>query len=554
MGKFQELGTTMSKYAALAYAKTKEWTKLLWEIIRRPIDVAKLAMLLSAFTLVAYNIPLVTMVVEGVDGDFNGVLICVSVVVLLLVLNFLLYYLLLYCFRVVGKYLIAFTFIGNAISLYFINTYNVLITKAMMGNVFNTRLSEAEGFFSFSAVLYFVILGVIPAIYIIATRIDYRSIWRFLASLGITLAIVCGTFLVNKQNILWIDYNATRIGGLAMPYCYTVNTVRYINQLILMNREETPLPDAEITTDTRDVVVLVIGESARSANFSLYGYKRCTNPMLEQVDELVVLDAKSAYTYTTDGVKAIIDHKPTDELYEILPNYLFRNGVDVIWRTSNWGEPPLHIDKVYKREELGERYGVDSSYDGALVAGLAEEIMASDKDKTLVIIHTSTSHGPEYYKRYPSQFKQFTPVCTEVEMSKANRSELINAYDNTILYTDHMLYTVIEELRSLPADMRRCMIYISDHGESLGEGGVYMHGLPMDMAPREQYEIPFIVWNSDPNTEVKPLNLVGQYHIFHSVMSYLGVTSPIFNEAKNIFTYTESLHIEENAVDDTDAE
>ena len=538
MVNFKESDTTVSRYAKLAYDKAKEWIKRFWALVRRPVDVTKLALILSIFTVI-YNIPLLKMVLNSVDNDFNGFLICTSVVVLLLVLNYLLYYILLYCFRVVGKYLIAFTFIGNAICLYFINGYNTLITMEMMGNVFNTRPSEAGGFFSLSAVLYFLILGVIPAVCVVATRINYRSIWRFLISLGVTLAIVGSTIVINKHNILWIDRHAPRIGGLAMPYCYTVNTIRYIHQHILMNRKEKPLPDAEITTDTRDVVVLVIGESARSANFSLYGYDRCTNPMLEQERELVVLDATSAYTYTTAGVKAIIDHKPTDELYEILPNYLYRNGVDVIWRTSNWGEPPLHIDKVYNREELGERYGVDDKYDETLIEGLAEEILASDKQKTLVVIHTSTSHGPEYYKRYPYEFEEFTPVCTEVEMSKANRSELINAYDNTILYTDYMLYTIIEQLRSLPDDMRCCMIYVSDHGESLGEGGIYMHGLPLDIAPREQYEIPFIVWNSDPRTDVKELKSVGQYHVFHSVMSYLGVTSPIYDEDMNIFCYEE---------------
>lgn len=538
MVNFKELGTTVSRYAKLAYGKAKEWVKRFWALVRRPIDVTKLALILSIFTFI-YNIPLIKMVVNSVDSDFNGFMISTSVVILLLVLNYLLYYILLYCFRVVGKYLIAFTFIGNAICLYFINGYNTLITMEMMGNVFNTRPSEAGGFFSLSAVLYFLILGVIPAVCVVATRINYRSIWRFLISLGVTLAIVCSTVVVNKHNILWIDRHAPRIGGLAMPYSYTVNTIRYIHRMILMNRKEKPLPDATITTDTRDVVVLVIGESARSANFSLYGYKRCTNPMLEQERDLIVFDATSAYTYTTAGVKAIIDHKPTEELYEILPNYLYRNGVDVIWRTSNWGEPPLHIDKVYKREDLGKRYGVDDKYDETLIAGLAEEILASDKKKTLVVIHTSTSHGPEYFKRYPYEFEEFTPVCTEVEMSKANRSELINAYDNTILYTDYMLYTIIEELRSLPDDMRRCMIFVSDHGESLGESGIYMHGLPLDIAPREQYEIPFLVWNSDPYTHVKDIESVGQYHVFHSVMSYLGMTSPIFNESKNIFWYEE---------------
>ncbi len=511
--------------------------KRLWAIIRRPTAITNIALVLSIFTLVVYNIPLLRMVVNSVDGDFNGFLIVASVVILLIVLNYLLYYILLFCFRVVGKYLIAFTFIGNAISLYFINSYNTLITEEMMGNVFNTRPSEAGGYFSFTAVVYFLILGVLPAICVVATRINYRSIGRFLISIVVTLAIVLSTVLVNKSNILWIDRHAPRIGGLAMPYCYTVNTIRYIHHWIQMNRKAIPLPDATITTDTRDVVVLVIGESARSANFSLYGYDRCTNPMLEQEENLIVLDATSAFTYTTAGVKAILDHKPTKELYEILPNYLYRNGVDVIWRTSNWGEPPLHIEKHYTREDLGERYGIDDKYDEALIYGLRNEILASNSNKVLVVIHTSTSHGPEYYKRYPYDFEEFTPVCTEVEMSKANRSELINAYDNTILYTDYMLSTIIDELKTLPEDMRCCMIYVSDHGESLGEGDVYMHGLPLDVAPSEQYTIPFIVWNSDPYTHVKSLGSVGQYHVFHSVMSYLGMTSPIYDESKNIFEY-----------------
>ena len=129
MVKFNELGSKILAGLSKGWQTTKRWTKQAWEIIRRPIDITKLALILSIFTLVAYNIPLIDMVVNSVSGDYNGFLISASVVILLLVLNYLLYYLLLYCFRVVGKYLIAFTFIGNAIALYFINSYNTLITE-----------------------------------------------------------------------------------------------------------------------------------------------------------------------------------------------------------------------------------------------------------------------------------------------------------------------------------------------------------------------------------------------------------------------------------------
>ena len=119
-------------------------------------------------------------------------------------------------------------------------------------------------------------------------------------------------------------------------------------------------------------------------------------------------------------------------------------------------------------------------------------------------------------------------------MSKADLSELVNAYDNTIVYTDYLLHSIIEVLRSLP-EWRSCMMYVSDHGESLGEGGMYMHGVPMMMAPAVQYEIPFIVWDSDQNTGYKDLKKVEQYNVFHSVMSFLGLESPIRDENRNIF-------------------
>ena len=128
----------------------------------------------------------------------------------------------------------------------------------------------------------------------------------------------------------------------------------------------------------------------------------------------------------------------------------------------------------------------------------------------------------------------FTPVCTTVEMSKANRDELMNAYDNTIVYTDYLIHSVIEVLRKVE-DRNCCMLYISDHGESLGENNLYMHGVPMMMAPREQIEIPFIVWSSDKKLSIKNLNEVGQYHVFHSILRFLDVESPIYDEKMNIF-------------------
>lgn len=340
--------------------------------------------------------------------------------------------------------------------------------------------------------------------------------------------------LVNMQNWPWIDRNAPKLGSLVMPWSYTVNSVRYYNSVKKQNRKEIPLPDAKIVSDGKDVCVLIIGESARRENFSLYGYGKPTNPLLEK-DSVTALIADAAATYTTAGVKAILDHKPSNKLYEILPNYLNRSGVDVVWRSNNWGEPPVHIDKYYKPKELKERNPeADDRYDGILLAGLREEILSGSKDKMLVVLHTSTSHGHTYYKKYPPEFEVFSPVCTTVEMSKADPKELMNAYDNTIVYTDYLIHSVIEILRGIP-QRRSCVIFVSDHGESLGEGNLYMHGVPILVAPKEQIEIPFIVWTSDEALEIDPEKKVGQYHVFHSVLSFLGIDSPIYDESLDIF-------------------
>ena len=179
---------------------------------------------------------------------------------------------------------------------------------------------------------------------------------------------------------------------------------------------------------------------------------------------------------------------------------------------------------------------MDDSFDGILFHALEEQIAESQSNKIFIGIHTYTSHGPEYYSNTPEQFKVFLPECRTVEMANAKYEELINAYDNTVVYTDYLVHSVIEMLQREFPDRRSCVIFISDHGESLGEGGLYMHGVPMATAPAEQLDIPFIVWTSEnAATKVKEIELAGHYHIYHSVLHFLGMQTPFYDESKNIF-------------------
>ena len=510
--------------------------KMWWKNYRsRPQGIMKLCAILSLYTIIAFNIPAFRIVVDNIDRNWNGVLIFSSVAVLMFVLNYLFYYILLWLGRNVGKIVIALTLMLNAGCLYSIYAFKAYITEPTIANVFNTRYSEASSFFSLSIIVYLLLLGIPPCIYLYARKIDYSKFWRFLVNILVSLVIVVLVLFVNKRNILWVDRNATLLGGRLLPWSYVVNTARHIAIKIESNKQAIILPDAQITTDSKDVCVLIIGESARRENFSLYGYHRNTNPLLAG-DSVRAYVANSADVSTVGGVKAVLSHESSDDLYEVLPNYLHRHGVDVVWRTNNWGEPKLSVGKYINLEGLAEAYPeVDSRYDGLLFAGLADEINACENNKQLIVIHCYTSHGPEYYSNYPPEFNVFTPVCTDIEVSSADRQGLVNAYDNTILYTDYLVHSVIDVLRQIP-DKRCCMIFVSDHGESLGENDMYMHGtLPLKYAPRQQYEIPFIVWENDSCARTKDLSRVDQFHVFHSVMNWLGMESPIYNEDKNVF-------------------
>ena len=214
--------------------------------------------------------------------------------------------------------IIALSFIISSLAIYFIVTYNVILDGSMIGNVFNTDYDEAMSFFSFKMVLYVVLFGLLPCFYIFRAKLNYGTWKRFVTTASLTVGLILVVVFANAGNWLWIDKYAKELGGLVMPWSYTVNTVRYQMQKHQKNKVEILLPDAIIGNDEKDVVVLVIGESARRHNFSLYGYEKPTNPLLEG-DSVYVFDATSCTTYTTGSLKCILEHEDTGELYEILP-------------------------------------------------------------------------------------------------------------------------------------------------------------------------------------------------------------------------------------------
>lgn len=506
-------------------------------MLKNNFKITHFVVIMSSLLFILFHYPFFKFVFNNVDyKSFTGVSIIVSLVIAMLVANAFALFLIFFLSRLVGKILLVLFFIINAVAVYFINTYSVIIDESMIGNVLNTNYSESSSFFSIKLVLYVVLLGILPSVFIVKAKIITVTVKKFLVSISLTLLFLLTLAFANASNWLWIDKNSKTLGGLAMPWSYAVNIPLFYIHQFKKNEKEILLPDATIKDNQKSVVILVIGESARSENFSLYGYPKNTNPLLSKIPNVSHFNATSDATYTTAGVKSIVEHENTDELYEILPNYLYRNNVDVIWRTTNWGEPPVHIKNYQNREALMPNCKGDGcDYDGILLSGLKEQILASKKNKILIVLHTSTSHGPTYSKKYPAQFEIFKPVCNSVELGNCSHTELVNAYDNTIVYTDYLLANVIKDLKQLQ-EYKSAMIFVSDHGESLGENNLYMHGLPRSIAPKQQYEIPFIVWTSDNSArQMKPNKILTQNYVFHSVLNFLNIQSPVYKEQMNIF-------------------
>ena len=337
----------------------------------KKIKLSSYVVLMSLVNLVLYQYPFFTFVLNTSNSkSVNGVLLLLSLIVASLVLNALVFYIGLYVLRIVGKWLLALLFHISAIAVYFINSYGVIIDRTMIGNVLNTDYDESTSFLSFGILLYIVFLGILPSLLLFKFEIIRPTFKRFLIHSVSTLLFLGLFVFVNSSNWLWIDKNSKTLGALVMPWSYVVNTCRHYSHLNKKNEKQILLPDATIRNDEKSVAVLVIGESARSSNFSLYGYEKNTNPLLSQIEGLKHFKAESCATYTTAGLKCILEHKNTSKLYEILPNYLYRNDVEVIWKTTNWGEPKVSIENFQNKNSLRtDCEGDNCDYDGILLNG-----------------------------------------------------------------------------------------------------------------------------------------------------------------------------------------
>ena len=462
----------------------------------------------------------------------------------------------------VAKYIvIPFLLISSATN-YLMVTLGVFIDADMIRNVVQTNLHEATNLITVTGCAWVLLTGIIPALALARVSIQYQPFKKELAKrllfVAVSLAIVGGFAASSYKEYVAFFRNHNEVRKLLNTINYTYGAMCYFKEEAEARRSFVwldhhahlaPYPDTEKT-----VLIFILGEAARAKNFSLQGYEREVNPLLAQQDIVYFSNMSSCGTATATSVPCIFssagrksfnatDAKFTQNLLDLLS----AGGYDIFWRENDQGCKGV-CERVSTEDMVKSRHPAHctNSYclDESLMNGLEDKLRGLRKD-TVIFLHTMGSHGPTYYQRYPERFKRFTPTCETADIQNCSREAIVNTYDNTIVYTDYIVSSVIDIAAKFP-HLEIGVIYVSDHGESLGENNIYLHGLPYAIAPEEQKHIPFLLWMSETmkrNDHIDYDCLKNKArtqafthdNLFHSLLSLLEVKSVLYQPENDIF-------------------
>ncbi|MCO8164309.1 phosphoethanolamine--lipid A transferase [Pseudomonas sp. 21LCFQ010] len=527
----------------------------------RPEVVTVLA---TFYLLLAFNKSLWQHVFSLTAADHTGFILSVAFAALIAI-TFNLFLTLIAFKRILKPVLITLFMLGSGI-VYFMNEYGIIFDAAMFRNVAETNPTEALGLLSGKLFLYIAALGVLPSWLLWKTPINYRR-WpaevlsKALISVG-CVALLGGVALVNYQGLASLFRNHHELRLMVVPSNLIGAGWSYLHEQILAAKT-TFRPTASdalreppsSSHPRKSLTVLVVGESARAENFGLLGYARDTTPRLKAEGDVIAFsDVWSCGTETAVSVPCMFSdlgrkryNAATAKTQEGLLDVLKRVGYNVIWRDNQAGckgtcDRVTFIDLSNDKDP-----GLCADHecrDAILLRDLQADI-DNLKTDTVVVLHQMGSHGPEYFKRYPAEFEKFTPVCKSNALNNCSRESIVNGYDNTLLYTDHVLASLIDILRSNQDKADTAMLYLSDHGESLGEYNLFLHGTPYMVAPEQQRHIPMVAWFSEgyrqsfgvdtdclQATRNQPLS---QDNLFHSMLGLLNVKTSDYSQPLDMF-------------------
>ncbi|MDH4161930.1 MAG: phosphoethanolamine--lipid A transferase [Nitrospirota bacterium] len=457
----------------------------------------------------------------------------------------------------------------SSVIRYFSSGYGVIIDRVMLQSVLETDNREAAELLSAAFAVHVLLFGILPALAAALVRVRSRPLLKEitfrLASIGMALTVAAGAALLSYKDLTLMGREHKELRMAVNPLYAVYSALTYGR-----HRERTPAAVAAIGTDAsrkparpgkkKTVVILVVGETARSKEFSLNGYERNTNPFLEEDGVISFTRAYACGTATAESLPCMFSHLDRTEYsvskaaqFENVLDVLSRAGISVLWRDNNAGCKGVCARVTMEDLSHGSTDGVCTSgecYDEILLSGLPERLQSSDSD-ALIVLHQKGSHGPAYFKRHPENFSVFEPECSNSSPETCANNDIINAYDNTILYTDYFLHRTIDLLRRNSGAYDTLLVYFSDHGESLGENGVYLHGLPYFLAPEEQTRVPLILWMSKgyaANQNLDQECLQAKRHeqfshsnIFHTLLGAFDVRTDVYRQNRDIFAQCRSV-------------
>ncbi len=416
----------------------------------------------------------------------------------------------------IRKPLLVLLTLGCAAATWFMFTYGAVIDQNMMVNVFETNSQEATALITPQLVLWLTVAGLVPAVVLTMIRIRPARWWHVLV---MRLASILGSLLIIIliAAVFYKDYaslfrNNKSIVKMVTPANYVSAIVKYSkarwfegDQTLIRQGEDAHKEPVLLAQHKKTVLVLVLGEASRAENYSLNGYGRETNPELKKQNVINFPQASSCGTETAVSVPCMFSGMPRKQYdadlahhKEGLMDVLAHAGVNLLWRDNDGGCKGacnrVHFTDMtqWKQDQLCK----DSVCIDDVDLYRLDKVLDGLKQDSVLVIHLMGSHGPAYYRRYPPQFRRFTPTCDTNEIQNCDHQALLNTYDNTILYTDSVVSKTIDALKARQNSMNTALIYLSDHGESLGENGLYLHGTPYMLAPSQQTHIPFLFWLS----------------------------------------------------------
>ena len=485
--------------------------------------------------------------------------------IFILLVSFIVFLFTIFSSKYTTKPLLIITLVVSAFTAYFMDTYHVVIDDSMIRNTLQTNLSESSDLFTPKLIVYVLILAITPSYFIFKTKIKYKSFkeesFKKLKTLFLSLVIILIIlFSFSKfYTSFFREHKSLRFYINPIYWIYSIGNYAnktLTNGLIVVKeigKDATIKLDKHEEIEKKELVIMVVGEAARANRFSLNGYEKETNPLLKQEEIVNFSNMYSCGTSTAESVpcmfsifdKADYDYKKGISTENILDVLKHTNYINILWRDNNSDSKgvALRVDFEDYRTSKTNTICDEECRDEGMIIGLDEYIKNNQGKDILIVLHQMGNHGPAYYKRYPKEFEKFTPVCKSNQLEQCTQEEVSNAYDNAILYTDYFLSKVINFLKPYSNNYETAMLYMSDHGESLGENGIYLHGLPYFMAPDEQKHIGSIMWfggkDIKEDIDIEKLNSYknqpfSQDDLFHTLLGLFEVETNVYKKEMDI--------------------